>query len=322
MTSERIVVIAGGVGAARLLRGLVDAVADPRQITAIVNVADDFVLHGLSISPDLDTVMYTLADANDTERGWGLIDETWNAMGALSRYGDRDWFSLGDKDLATHLQRTARLSEGATLTAVTKELAAAWEVDLSILPVSNEPFSTVVTRADTGEEIGFQEYFVGYRHDVPIASVRFADVDAAHITQDAADALATADAIIIAPSNPIVSIAPVLAVDGVTDAIAASGAPRVAISPIIGGKALKGPAAELMRGLGHEASVVGVAQLWAELVDVLLIDDTDAARSADVAAQGVIPFVTNTIMSDPARRADLARSALCACDVARTLPRT
>lgn len=319
MSCNRLVVVSGGVGAARFLRGLVDVVAYPGHVTAIVNVADDFTLHGLSISPDLDTVMYTLADATDTQRGWGLRDETWNAMSALSRYGDRDWFSLGDKDLATHLQRTARLAEGATLTEVTAELATAWGIEPSLLPVSNDPVSTRVTRADTGEEIEFQEYFVGHKHDVPVNGVRFAGIDNAQLTNEVADAIAAADAIIIAPSNPIVSIAPVLAVPGFVDALTASTAVRVAVSPIIGGKALKGPAAELLGAMGHEVSAVGVASLWADLIDVLLIDDADAARAVDIAATGVVPFVTDTVMADPVRRAHLARSAVAACVIARSL---
>lgn len=311
MGNPAITVICGGVGAARFLRGLVDVV-EPASITAVVNVADDMVLHGLSISPDIDTITYTLADAIDTERGWGLAGETWTAMGALGRYGDRNWFSLGDNDLATHMQRTARLHEGATLTEVTAEIAAAWGLELTIAPVTNDAVSTRVTRADTGEEISFQDYFVGLGHSVPISSVRFDNIDNAVPTAEAVNALCTADIVIIAPSNPIVSIGPVLGVPGVLEALELRQGPTVAISPIINGQALKGPAANMLQQLGHDTSAAGVAALWSNVVDCLLIDDSDAHLAQDVARLGVIPFITDTIMATPARRARLARTTLSA----------
>lgn len=312
--SPKITVICGGVGAARFLRSLI-RVVDPALVTAVINVADDMVLHGLSISPDIDTVTYTLADAIDPERGWGLREETWRAMEAIRRYGDGDWFGLGDQDLATHLHRSGRLANGATLTEVTNEIAEAWDIGVTLLPVSNDSISTQVTRADTGEEISFQEYFVGERHGVPISSVRFDGIDSASITEEADHAIRAADAIIIAPSNPIVSIGPVLAVPGVHDALTASSAPRIAISPIIGGQALKGPAANMLAELGHSPTAVGVAQLWSDLVDVLLIDDEDAALSLAVAANGVTPYVTDTIMATPERGARLAASTLSAAQL-------
>ena len=293
------------------MRGLV-RVAEPANISAIINVADDMVLHGLAISPDIDTITYTLADAIDPERGWGLRDETWRAMEALGRYGDRNWFSLGDQDIATHLQRTARLAEGATLTEVTAEIAAAWDVDVRLLPVTNDPVSTRVTRADTDEEISFQEYFVGTQHSVPISRVRFDGIDAARLTPEATAAIEAADVVVIAPSNPVVSIAPVLDVPGVRDALAASGGPCVAISPIVGGEALKGPAANMLHELGLDASATGVAQLWSDVIDVLVIDDVDAAHSLAVARAGVTPYVTDTIMASPVRSSALARSVLSA----------
>ncbi len=311
---RRITVICGGVGAARFLRSLI-RVVDPASITAIINVADDMVLHGLSISPDIDTVTYTLADAIDPDRGWGLREETWRAMEALRRYGDGDWFSLGDQDLATHLHRTARLADGATLTEVTAEIATAWDIDVTLLPVSNDRISTHVTRADTNEELSFQEYFVGQQHGVPISSVRFDGIDAATISADADTAIRTADIVVVAPSNPIVSIGPVLAVPGVHDALAATNAPCVAISPIIGGEALKGPAANMLAELGHSPTAVGVAELWSDLVDVMLIDDADAALSQGVAATGVVPYVTDTIMASPERSARLATSTLSAAQL-------
>ena len=310
-SSPRIAVICGGVGAARFLRGLI-RVTDATSVSAIINVADDMVLHGLAISPDIDTITYTLADAIDPERGWGLRDETWRAMDALGRYGERNWFSLGDQDLATHMQRTARLAEGATLTEATAEIASAWDVDVRLLPVSNDAISTRVTRADTGEEISFQEYFVGTQHSVAVSSVRFDGIEAASITPEAAQAIEDADLIVIAPSNPIVSIAPVLDVPGVREALDRRRGPCVAISPIVGGEALKGPAANMLHELGHQATATGVAALWAEVIDVLLIDDIDGRHAAAVARTGVIPYVTDTIMASPARSSALARSVLSA----------
>lgn len=317
MKPKSIVVICGGVGAARLLRAFV-RVVEPETLTAVINVADDMVLHGLSISPDIDTVTYTLADAIDPDRGWGLRDESWRAMESIKRYGDGsgDWFSLGDHDLATHLYRTGRLADGASLTQVTTEIAQSWGVDVTLLPVTNDPVSTRVTLAESGEEVSFQEYFVGQRHSVEISDVQFDGVDDARITGEVAAALATADVIVVAPSNPIVSIGPTLAVPGLREALTQSTAPVIAVSPIIGGNALKGPAAAMMTELGHDASVVGVAALWQEFVDVLLIDDADAPLAQAVCGCGVIPFVTDTIMASAERGARLATAILSAAHLA------
>jgi len=306
-----IAVICGGVGAARFLRALI-RVVDAEQVTAIINVADDMVLHGLSISPDIDTITYTLADAIDPDRGWGLRDETWRAMEALGRYGDGDWFSLGDQDLATHMHRTARLADGATLTEVTTEIAAAWKIGVRLLPVTNDTVSTHVTRADTDEEISFQRYFVGLRHEVPISAVRFDGIANAAVTPQVLAAIAAADIIVIAPSNPIVSIAPVLDVPGLRAALKSSAAPCVAISPIIGGEALKGPASDMLTQLGHQSSARGVAELWNDLVDVMLIDDADAPLADQIETLGVSVVVTDTIMASAERGAALAETVLTA----------
>lgn len=306
---DSIVVICGGVGAARLLRGLID-VADPQTITAIVNVADDTTLHGLHVSPDLDTVVYTLADAIDPVRGWGLVGESWNAMDSLSRYGERNWFLLGDKDLGTHLQRTARLAEGAPLTTVTAEISRAWNVDVNVLPVTDDRVSTFVTLAESGEDIPFQDYFVGRAHQPSVSGVRFEGIDEATPSTQVRTALAEASTILIAPSNPIVSIAPVVNVPGVREAIASSPATVVAVSPLIGGAAVKGPAAHMMESLGHRADSAGIAALWADLIDLLVIDDADAHLSPDVQSAGVIPVVTKTLMSTPQTRAALAQRCL------------
>jgi LPPG:FO 2-phospho-L-lactate transferase len=314
----RITVICGGVGAARFLRALT-SVVDPSTVTAIINVADDMVLHGLSISPDIDTVTYTLAEAIDPERGWGLRNETWAAMDALGRYGDRNWFRLGDQDLATHLQRTARLAEGSTLTDVTSEIGRAWGIDVTLLPVSNDPVSTRVTRADTGDEISFQQYFVGEQHDIALSSVRFEGIEHATATPEVLAALDAADIIVIAPSNPLVSIAPVVDIPGIREAIEQRSVPCIAISPIVGGTALKGPAARMLAELGHDATAIGVAQLWSALTDVLVIDDQDAHRAGEIASIGVVPYVTDTIMAGPTRSAALARAVLSAARIASSI---
>jgi LPPG:FO 2-phospho-L-lactate transferase len=317
-----IAVLAGGVGAARLLRGLVDVVP-PEEVTAIVNTGDDMALHGLAISPDIDTVTYTLADAIDPERGWGLRDESWQAMEALSRYGGVTWFRLGDRDLATHLYRTQRLGDGAGLAAVTAEVAAAWGLGLRIVPVTEQPLRTMLTLAadesgaavvgvgvDAGEEISFQDYFVRLQHAVPVADVRFAGAEAARPAPGVLAAIAGADTVVVAPSNPIVSIGPVMAVPGIRDAVAARRDDVVAVSPLVAGRALKGPADRLLRELGHEDSVVGVARLYAPFVGTLVIDNADADLADGVRAAGLRCIVTDTIMRDPAATAALCEVVL------------
>ena len=310
-----IAVLAGGVGAARFLRGVV-RIADPTDVTAIVNTADDTVMHGLQISPDIDTVIYTLAEAIDPERGWGLADETWVAMHNLARFAGvippqstagQTWFNLGDRDLATHLYRTARLAEGATLADVTDELRRAWGLGLRVVPMTNDRVRTLVTLAGD-EEISFQEYFVKYRHDVSVESVRFDGADVA--TPLALQDLEHADAIMIAPSNPLVSIAPLRALRGVDDALVRNRERVVAVSPIVAGSALKGPADRLMRELGLEPSVVGVAKLYSPIASVLVIDERDASLASAVEAHGMRCIVTDTIMSTPKVTTALARTCI------------
>jgi LPPG:FO 2-phospho-L-lactate transferase len=316
-----VAVLAGGVGAARLLRGLVEVVQSA-YVTAIVNTGDDMVLHGLAISPDIDTVTYTVADAIDPERGWGLREESWHAMEALSRYGGATWFRLGDRDLATHMFRTQRLAEGAGLAAVTAEIAHAWELDLRVVPVTNQPLRTMITLAAdgvptaiaagvaAGEEISFQDYFVRLQHAVPVAAVRFAGAESARPAPGVLDAIADADTVVVAPSNPIVSIGPVMAVAGIRDAVTARRDDVVAVSPLVGGRALKGPADRLLRELGHEDSVVGIARLYAPFVGTLVIDHADAHRADEVRAAGLRCVVTDTIMRDPAAAAALCEVVL------------
>jgi LPPG:FO 2-phospho-L-lactate transferase len=311
-----IVALAGGVGAARMLRGLA-SVSDPTTITAVVNTGDDTELHGLWISPDLDTVTYTLAGMINPETGWGLTGETWSAMAELRAYsgGRLGWFNLGDRDLGTHLYRTTRLAEGASLTEVTDEIRRRWQVPVRILPMSNERVETRVTVADTdgaSRELGFQEYFVGRRHDVPVESIRLAGVDTAAPGPGVAAAVGEADVIVICPSNPIVSIGPVVATGGIGDLVSRRRDRAVAVSPIIAGQALKGPADRMLRELGHEPSVVGVARLWAPYAASLVIDEADAGLTGQVAAAGMRPVVAPTVMSGPEESARLARVVLAA----------
>ena len=305
-----IAAIAGGVGAARLLRGLIAAI-DPASLAVIVNTGDDTVFHGLHVSPDVDTVVYTTSGAIDPERGWGLAGETWTAMGALARYtpfGAVDWFNLGDRDLATHLWRTGRLADGASLTEVTADLALAWGLGFRLLPMSDDPVSTVVDTADG--PLAFQEYFVRHKHSVPVTGVRFGGIESARPGPSVLATLDEAEAILVCPSNPIVSIGPVLAVDGVRSVLERRRDRVVAVSPIVAGAALKGPADRMLTELGHEASVVGVARLYAPFCSVLVIDQADADRVADVEACGIRAVVTNTIMSTAAVAAALSRTAL------------
>jgi LPPG:FO 2-phospho-L-lactate transferase len=304
-----IVTLAGGVGAARFLSGLLQ-VEPPATCTAIVNIGDDVELHGLWVSPDLDTVTYTLAGAIDPERGWGLAGETWHAMESLRRYGGITWFNLGDRDLGTHLYRTQRRREGATLSEVTAEITAAWGLGLRVLPASDDRVETRVVLAETGAEINFQEYFVKHHHEVPVRAVHFADVAAAKPAPGVLEAITAADAVVIAPSNPLVSIEPVLAIPGVRAAVAARRDRTIAVSPIVGGAALKGPADRMLVELGHESSVVGIARLYRDLAAVLVIDEVDAHLAPAVEAVGMRCVVTDTIMKTPARAAALARTVL------------
>ena len=305
-----ITVLAGGVGAARYLAGQL-LVTPPTDVTAVVNVADDIELHGLHISPDIDTVIYTLSGAIDPDRGWGLADETWNALSELRALGIDAWFNLGDRDLGTHLFRTTLLREGLSLSDVTARLAVARGLGCRVLPASDQRIETRVTLA-SGEEIGFQDYFVRLRHDVAISGVRFAGVEAARPAPGVSEAIADADVVVIAPSNPVVSIGPVLAVGGVAEALAARRERTVAVSPIVAGAALKGPAARMLRELGEEASVVGVARRYRDVAGALVIDEADADLASAVADAGVRAVVAPTIMSSPQAAAELARRTMAA----------
>ena len=315
-SSNGVAVLAGGVGAARFLRALLTT-EPAANVTAIVNTGDDTELHGLNISPDIDTVIYTVAGAIDPERGWGLRNETWTAMGSLARFESvkpadsqaaPTWFNLGDNDLATHFYRTARLSEGASLTDVTTEIAQAWNLGINVRPMSNDRVRTKVRLRDSGELISFQEYFVKLRHSVAVTEVVFEGVREAAFA--CGDVLSDSRAVLIAPSNPIVSIGPIRALAGVDDLLTARRESVVAISPIIGGAALKGPADRMLNELGMESSVVGVARLYAPVCGTLVIDHKDAAMVNAVRAEGMNCVVTDTIMGDPTTDANLARITL------------
>jgi LPPG:FO 2-phospho-L-lactate transferase len=303
-----IAALAGGVGAARMLRGMIEVV-EPGQITAIVNTGDDTVLHGLHISPDLDTVLYTLADAINPETGWGLAGETWRVMESLAALGGITWFNLGDKDLATHCYRTQRLSEGATLGQVTSELARSFGVDVRLVPVTDDLLRTRVQLVD-GPEVAFQEYFVHLHHDVAVSGVRFEGAVGARPGPGVLESLDGAESIVVCPSNPVVSIAPLTAVPGVLDRLTGRRDRVIGVSPIVAGAALKGPAGRLLSEMGFESSVTGVARWYAPWMGTLVVDEADAHLAPAVEAEGVRCVVAPTVMSSLDRSAALARTVL------------
>lgn len=312
----RVVTLAGGTGGAKLAAGL-QAVLPPGDLTVIVNTADDTERHGLLVMPDHDAVLYMLTGRFDFERGWGVTDETWTVMDALVAYGEDGWFRLGDRDMATHIARGARLRTGATLTTAVRALQTASGTPSAILPMTDDPVRTRV-RIDEGW-LDFQEYFV-HRHQAPdVLEVAFDGVDTASASPHALDAIAKAEAIVIGPSNPIVSIGPILALPGIRPALAAArarGVPLVAVSPIIGGVALKGPADRMLTSLDHESSALGVARLYAEIVDAFVLDAIDADQAPAIDSLGLRTLVTDSIMEDETGRARVAAAIL---DFAATL---
>jgi LPPG:FO 2-phospho-L-lactate transferase len=314
-----VVVLAGGFGGARMAHGFaieaarrVEAGEEALGLTIVGNTADDAEVHGLHVSPDLDTVMYTLAGLANTDTGWGVRDETWSASEMLERYGEPTWFRLGDRDLATHIVRTARLAAGDRLTTVTLELCRALGVRARLLPVTDDRLRTMV-RTPEGW-LDFQDYFVRRRHAVDVLEVRFDGASEARATPEVLAALSAADAIVIAPSNPTVSVAPLLAVGGLLETVRRTAAPVVGVSPIIAGAALRGPAAQMLAGQGYVASSAGVAAFYAEryprMLHVLAIDTGDADEAEGVRRAGIEPLVTGTVMRDEADRGHLARALL------------
>jgi LPPG:FO 2-phospho-L-lactate transferase len=311
----RVVELAGGVGGAKLAEGLAAHLG--ADMTVVVNTGDDLELYGLAIWPDFDTVTYTLAGLDDEVRGWGLRDETWTVMDRLATLGEEPWFRLGDRDLATHLWRTERLRAGGRATDVARDLTAALGIAPSVLPMTDEPVRTEVLTDDGWLE--FQEYFV-HRHQAPdVREVRFRGIEGARPTPEVLAAIDAADVIVIAPSNPIVSVGPILALPGLVDALTAArdrGVPIVAVSGIIGGKALKGPADRMLASLGHESSALGVARLYAHLATDFVLDTTDADAAPAIAELGLRPVVADTIMTDDAARARVAGEVLAAAGAA------
>ena len=291
----KVCALAGGVGGAKLAAGLQSLLA-PEDLTVVVNTADDFDLWGLHISPDLDTVMYTLAGLANPETGWGVAEESFGALSMLDRYGEDTWFKLGDRDLATHILRTTRLDAGESLTEITADLSAALGIRGSILPMCDEPVSTLLDTPDGTLE--FQEYFVRRRQRDEVLGVRLRGIEEATLTNSFSETLAEAEVVVLCPSNPVVSIGPILAVPGIKEALAASLAPKIAVSPIIGGRALKGPADKMMESLGHEVSAVGVARIYEGLVDGMVIDHADHGERAAIEDLGMEVLVTDAVMHD------------------------
>jgi LPPG:FO 2-phospho-L-lactate transferase len=303
----KVTAIAGGTGAAKLLRGLA-ACLGPRDLTVVGNTGDDVEVWGLHVSPDLDTVTYALAGRLDVERGWGLAGETFRCLEAMAALGAETWFNLGDRDLATHLYRTRQLRSGVPLSAVTAEIARRLGLGTRLLPMSDDP---VRTRVRTPEGwLGFQEYFVRDKALVEVLDVAYAGAESARPAPGVVDAIAEADVIVVCPSNPVTSVGPVLAVPGIVPALGAARRPVVGVSPIVGGAAISGPAADLMRARGLPVSPAGVARAYAPWLDILLIDAGDRAGEAAVNAAGAQAILADIIMTDRAREVALARRVL------------
>jgi len=308
----RVVALAGGVGGAKLAHGL-HQVLGRGELTVVVNTGDDQEFHGLLVCPDHDTVLYTLAGLADRERGWGLAGETWAAAAMLERLGEPAWFRLGDNDLALHVHRTRRLREGARLTEANRGAQRALGVATPILPMTDEPVRTRVRTPDGW--LAFQDYFVRLHQAPDVLEVVFAGIEEARPTTEVAAAFTWAEAIVICPSNPFVSIGPILAVPGMRgllEAARARGVRVAAVSPLVGGRALKGPADRMARSLGAESSATGIARLYAGLIDALLVDDVDAAEAPAIASLGIEPVVGPTVMGDDASRASLAVAVVAA----------
>ncbi len=320
----RITVLAGGFGGSRFIAGVRDATGPDDEITVIANTADDIWLFGLRISPDLDTIMYTLGGGIDTDRGWGRTDETWHAKEELAAYGETQaWFGLGDRDLATHLVRTARLRAGRTLTEVTAELCRRWDTGVTLLPMTDAEVEThVATTVDGRDEVvHFQEYWIRYRAEVPVRGIELHGIDESRPTPEVLAAIDRSDVVLVAPSNPIVSIGPIDAVPGMSEALRATSAPVVGVSPIIGGAAVRGMADQLLDGLGIEGTAAGVARhLGARsaggLLDGWLVDTEDANEVELIEAANIAARSVPLYMRDAATTRQLAVDAL---DLAATL---
>jgi LPPG:FO 2-phospho-L-lactate transferase len=303
----KVCALAGGVGGAKLASGL-QAVLPPGDLSVVVNTADDFDLWELHICPDLDTVMYTLAGISNPETGWGIAGESFETLNMVERYGEETWFKLGDRDLATHILRTSRMRSGETLTEVAVGLSGVLGVDSAVLPMSDDPVSTVLETPEGRLE--FQEYFVRRGQKDEVLAIELRGIRDARPTERVLAAISSADAIVLCPSNPVVSVGPILALPGMTEALASSSAPKVALSPIVGGRALKGPADRMLSSLGHEVSATGVARMYAGLVDGMVIDRTDEGERAGIETLGMRVLVTQSVMRNAEDRARLASEML------------
>ncbi|MGZ8474728.1 MAG: 2-phospho-L-lactate transferase [Candidatus Limnocylindria bacterium] len=302
----RVALLAGGTGGTKLAHGF-DLVLARGDLAVVANVGDDFDLHGLRVAPDIDALLYTLGGLIDADRGWGVRGDTFSAHELLERYGEPGWFRVGDADLATHVERTRRLRD-TSLTDTTAAMAAALGIASRILPASDDRLRTrIVTDAGTLE---FQDYFVHLRQEPEVRDVILDGIDSARPTAEVLEAIGAADLVVLGPSNPIVSIGPILALRGVREAIRAVTAPKVAVSPIVAGRALKGPADRMLASLGHESSALGVARMYVGLVDRFVLDDADAALAPDVAALGMVAHVLPAVMRSDDDRAALANALM------------
>ncbi|OAI39832.1 2-phospho-L-lactate transferase [bacterium SCGC AG-212-C10] len=303
-------VLAGGVGASRFLQGMIRA-TDPANVTVISNTGDDVDMFGLHVSPDVDIVIYALANAINPETGWGLTGDTFAVVDALQRFGYGRWFNLGDKDLAMCIHRTRLMHEGLPMHEIVADLTAAWGLACTILPMCNEPVATRIFGPDG--EIPFQDYMVRLRTEVEVKSIAFAGIEAAKPAPGVIEALRDAEAVIFAPSNPFVSVGPILAVPGLRAALESTKAVRAAISPIIAGQVVKGPAAKMLQSLGHEVSALAVAKIYTGLIDLMVIDEQDRALAPSIEALGMRVAITDTMMTSMERKTELAAFVIDAC---------
>ena len=305
--SRKIIALAGGVGASKLLLGLYE-VTDPTLLTIIVNTGDDIVLHDLKISPDLDIVTYTLAGVVDSTKGWGLRGETFHALKHLAGYGRANWFNLGDRDLATHIHRTAMLAEGKTLSQAADSIRTALGVKSRILPMSDSPIPTIIDSSEG--PLHFQEYLVKRRTEPVVKGIRFAGVESAQPAPGVLEAIRGSDRIIICPSNPLISIGPILAVPQIRDQLRADKQKVFAVCPIVGGKSLKGPSDKMLAQLGYKPTALGVAKLYADFTGTFVIDPADKAQAAAISALGIRVVVLPTVMKTRSQKRKLASALL------------
>jgi LPPG:FO 2-phospho-L-lactate transferase len=309
-----ITVLAGGVGASRFLQGL-QQVTPPHEITVVSNTGDDVEMFGLHVSPDTDIVLYAMAGAVNPETGWGLTGDTFAVVDQLQRFGYERWFNLGDRDLAMAIHRTRLLHEGVPMHEIVAGLARSWGLECTVLPMTNEPVRTMITGPDG--ELAFQEYMVRLRTEVDVRSIRFDGIEHARPAPGVLQALSDAEMVLLAPSNPFVSIGPILGVPGIRPALEGSRAIRAAISPIIAGQVVKGPAAKMMTTMGYEVSALGVARIYQGLIDLFVLDTQDAALVPKVEALGMRTLVTDTMMTSMERKAELAAEVVAAARAVR-----